>query len=324
MTSRRARIAAALMAAGAGLSLGGPVLVAPAAHAAVVPCIDAAADTSRQDGANLLRRPVDHPQVGAKDLAAIEEVVTGANTRLRARTARPRLASTITIPVRIHVVRGKHRGERGFASKRRIARTMEILNNAYAGKQSSLSHRVRFRFDLVSVDRRKRDGWYHAWSNGPRTKKMMRALHRGNRRTLNLYINGAGSASMPVLGFARFPWQQARSPKLDGVIVNHRALPWGRFTNYNRGDTVVHEVGHWLGLFHTFQGGCEGGGDLVRDTPAEAGPADGCPVGRDTCLDDPGRDHVRNFMNYSYDSCMREFTAGQALRMDIAWAKWRQ
>jgi hypothetical protein len=81
-------------------------------------------------------------------------------------------------------------------------------------------------------------------------------------------------------------------------------------------------VGHWLGLFHTFQNGCSAPGDEVEDTPAEAEPAFGCPIGRDTC---PGRreDAVTNYMNYSDDACLNRFTFGQIARMLEAVAIYR-
>ena len=107
--------------------------------------------------------------------------------------------------------------------------------------------------------------------------------------------------------------------------MNFAALPGGRATGYNLGDTVVHEVGHWLGLFHTFQGGCRGDGDLVPDTTAEAEPSFYCADhaghvrGRARGRPDP----VRNFMDYSLDSCMNRFTNGQVRRMDAAYEKWR-
>ena len=99
-------------------------------------------------------------------------------------------------------------------------------------------------------------------------------------------------------------------------------MPGGPIENYNEGKTLTHEAGHWFGLAHTFQGGCTPTNDGVNDTPAQSSPTSGCPEGRDSC-DLPGLDPIRNYLDYSYDSCYDQFTGGQALRMADMYAAFR-
>lgn len=307
---------------GVPLAFTSPASASPGAStAALVPCLTDLALRARQGGVvPAWRRHADTADVSQADLDALPARETRPG--VVAREVEPQLPATVVIPVHVHVIKGRHKGERKPIGPRRAQNLITILNNGMAGKQSPLSAPTRYRFSLKKVDWTKRDGWYHAFFNGPRDRKMKHRLHRGNSRTLNLYINGGGPRDYPVLGYSRFPWQYAGAPYLDGVTINVDSLPGGRATNYNLGDTVIHETGHWLGLLHTFQGGCDGGGDLVTDTPAEAEPSFYCQTTRDTCPA-PGLDPVHNFMDYSQDACMDMLTPGQVRRIDTAFEKWR-
>ncbi len=223
-------------------------------------------------------------------------------------------ASQIVIPVYFHVLSSGTAVSQGNIPDSWITAQINVLNAAYAQGNSP------FVFQLQAITRTVNATWYNIVSGSAQELAAKTALRQGGANALNIY---SGRPEGGVLGYATFPVNYAGNPIRDGVVVLDQSLPGGNAAPYNIGDTGTHEVGHWLGLFHTFQGGCSRTNDQVADTAAEASPAFGCPIGRNTCQVSRTGDPIFNFMDYTDDACMDSFTTGQFARQIAQWQLYR-
>ena len=145
---------------------------------------------------------------------------------------------------------------------------------------------------------------------------------------LNIWVTTLASS---FVGFAQFPvsglpgLENSSNNRLtDGIVIHHDAFgsfedgPFDLDPQYNKGRTTTHEMGHFLGLRHTW-GDDEAesdkcaGTDYVDDTPNQTLSTNGCPSGvRTSC---GTNDMYMNFLDYTNDACMNLFTVGQVNRM---------
>jgi hypothetical protein len=316
-----------------GMAVSTPSFGAPAKDKAV-DCIEYG-DVAKAPAGTI---PRDDLHVVHKDPLA--KAARAARTSARGKPGATAAAAfaPVEIPVRFHVI-AKDRGQDGGnVSRARIDAQIQVLNDAYAPHG--------FSFELERVTRSFEPQWFNLiasngaepryFRGGGKEVAMKKALYDDSTsETLNIYSASLGQF---LLGWAYYPSSfdgdatggNPLPQYRDGVVVDYRSLPSAPgdtgdtsvYADYGEGDTATHEVGHWLELYHTFQGGCSEPGDYVADTAPEASPAFQCPVGRDTC-EGGGVDPITNFMDYTYDSCMTEFTAGQAARMQMAWTEYR-
>lgn len=227
---------------------------------------------------------------------------------------RDRLAPK-TIDVAVHLTR-----EPGSQPRRRIQGTdvvqqIAVLNAAFKG--SGFSFRLRSISSYENTE-------FFANCDDQDVEFDFKRQHAVNpARTLNIYTCN----SQEYLGWAYYPSEGSEARFHHGIVVDFRAFKRKKFgyTSFSAGDTVVHEVGHYLGLYHTFEGGCSYPNDYIADTPPEeirTSSIRGCPQRTDTCPE-PGKDSVRNYMNYYDDPCSNEFTPEQIQFMKEVTAAFR-
>ncbi|KAF9038224.1 hypothetical protein BJ165DRAFT_1408133 [Panaeolus papilionaceus] len=204
----------------------------------------------------------------------------------------------------------------GYVPSDWITNQITALNDGFKGTGLS--------FRLANTTYSMNDVWFnYAYPESDPAIQAMTQLRTGNAGTLNVI-----TAWLPeidggqLLGFATFPWWYAGNPSVDGIFIHFHTMPGGAIVDYNQGKTLVHETGHWVGLYHTFQtddmhAACDPNDpqDLVQDTPLQYMSTDGCPDSRDSCPNAPGLDPIHNYMDYSDHHCQTEFTPDQTSRL---------
>lgn len=261
-----------------------------------------------------------------KDLAAYAKSSKGMEIferMVRTQKNPLRKSGSLTIPVYFHIITDKNGN--GDIANTVLDEQIKVMNDGFSGQDKATCGNknekgatdTAFRFEKAGVTRTRNNAWYTAtYQNDGAMKKKLR---KGGCETLNIYINNMGQG---LLGYATWPTDCGSNLADDGVVLLGGTLPGGATKPFNLGDTATHEVGHWLGLFHTFEGGCGGKGDEVSDTPAQKASSSGCPVNANTCSA-AGSDPIYNFMDYSDDCCMFKFTEKQNERMDFYHQQYR-
>ena len=206
-------------------------------------------------------------------------------------------------------------GSIGAVTDQDVQKQIQVMNMGFGGFEGGVY--TGFSFRLVGVDRSTNVEWFNAGPGTSAEREMKQALHQGDATDLNIYSTTAG----PFLGRAiPIDLQDEavdRRPghRLGVDVQDIDAVPG----TVRPRKTATHEAGHWFGLYHVFQGGCNNWGDYVDDTPPQLIATRGCPEGQDSCKE-PGLDSIHNYMDYSFDSCYDQFTAGQTARMQDQWS----
>lgn len=231
----------------------------------------------------------------------------------------------MVIPVVVHVI---HNGGTENISDAQVQSQIDVLNEDFRkitgtnGDGNGVDTEIEFCLAKKTPDGKCTNGIVRIQSAFSNHQTYQRSMLKqlscwDNTRYLNVYVVKSINGSSGTLGYSSFP---GGPPDEDGIVVRHNYFGRIGTAAASIGRTTTHEIGHWFGLYHTFNGGCGtdmcADGDYVCDTPPAASPNFGCPTINSCSIDFPDvNDQIQNYMDYSDDNCKNMITIGQKTRI---------
>jgi len=254
----------------------------------------------------------------------------------------------IVIPVVVHVVYAPGNNQIGVLdniSDEQIFSAMEVLNLHFRRQHEDTINTpywfqdeaadVGIEFKLATLDpegntttgitRHESDRSFWNYNNNDE-RELKEYGYWPSDQYLNIWV---ARLSNSLLGYSYFPdgtglagFTDENNAELDGVVMNPTAfgnevgLATGSNNPYRFGLTFVHEVGHWLGLWHTFGSGCTSYTDYCDDTPPQTESSLSLDLCDEVIIGECGDTIMhQNYMDFTPDECMNIFTNDQKSRM---------